>query len=157
MNTLYNMPPPIKDINKTITEAMQTPIKIAENAHLNRTLKRVAAIHAVHAPVIGKGIATKSINPKNSYLSTRSLRRLVFSKSHLKNLLKGQNLPKNSDTGSSKKSIGITGMRLPRMEKKTTLLISRPIARPSGIAPLSSKTGIAATTITASSFGRQET
>jgi len=150
------MPPPTKHTARTIEDAMQTPMAIARNAYLKRILKSVAATHPVQAPVIGSGIATKNIRPKNSYFSIRPERLLVRSKSQWKNLLKGQNLLKNPETGSSKKSIGTTGTRFPIIEKKTTLLISMPIDMPIGIAPLSSKTGKAAIIKTASSFGREE-
>jgi hypothetical protein len=156
MNTRYKIPPPIRHTVETIIDAMHTPRKIAENAYLKRILKSVAATHPVQAPVIGSGTATKSISPRNSYFSISSERRLVLSKSQLKNLLNGQKLLKNPETGSSRKSTGTTGIRLPIIEKRIVFFISRPIDKPIGIAPLSSKTGIADMIRTVSSRGKEE-
>ena len=47
-----------------------TPRKIAINAFLGFIPNRVAATVPVHAPVTGRGIATKRTNPQNLQRST---------------------------------------------------------------------------------------
>jgi hypothetical protein len=54
---------------ETIMPAKTTPQKINQNASLGLILNKVLAIAPVQAPVIGKGIPTKSTNPNFPHLA----------------------------------------------------------------------------------------
>ena len=139
-----NIAPQIPSIDRvvTITEAIITPRKIDKRAFDNRTLKRNAAIEPVHAPVIGRGMATNNIKPIDLYFSTIVLLLLVRLKSQSKNILKGFIRLKSLEKGPRNSRSGMTGIMFPRIAKGTTKnhsILNKFI--PTGIPPLNSKTG----------------
>ena len=75
--------------------------------------KRTAAIQPVHAPVVGKGIATKSVNPIASYLSIIAALFLVLLNNQEKNFSPRGVLEKTSESLLRERRRGITGRRFP--------------------------------------------
>ena len=136
----------------TMAPAMITPERIDKKAYLNFNPSRKAAIDPVQAPVMGRGIATKSINPILSYLSIVCPRRLVRSKTQLTTLCPiPTRLTALASDSKNNKSTG-TGIKLPRMHKQKALyhgILNKFIA--TGRAPRSSTTGKADITIVISS------
>jgi hypothetical protein len=53
----------------TIVPAISTPARTAGNVYRQRMPKTKATAQAVHAPVTGRGIATKGTSPKAPYFS----------------------------------------------------------------------------------------
>ncbi len=124
------------------------PIEIARKAFLNFILNIVAAKEPVQAPVVGNGMATNKIKPKNSYFSTRVALRLVLSSSQLKKPEKKDSFRNLSLIGEKRQSNIGTGSILPIIEKINTSQGSNPSFIAKGIAPRNSRTGEAATSIT---------
>ena len=74
MKAIVAMIAPVIPINErivTMMPAMSTPPVIANNAEYHDIENINASADPVHAPVIGRGIATNSISPKSPYLFTR--------------------------------------------------------------------------------------
>ena len=115
--------------------------------------KRYAATQPVQTPVPGRGMETKSANPRVSYLSTSLLRERVLSKSHSKNLSKILILRSSSVKKLRNQSIGITGIRLPTILIKKVFSGGSPSTKPKGTEPRTSIIGEAAVINTISSFG----
>ena len=73
----------------TIIPAINMPAAIAGNEFLNFIPNTKAAAHHVHAPVTGRGMATKSVRASSPYFSKFSVWFLrVLEKSHVKNISK---------------------------------------------------------------------
>ena len=101
---------------------------------------------------MGNGMATKRIRPNASNFSTSLAFFLVLSNSQSKNFSNIFMCLSLFAIGCSKNKRGMTGIRLPITARIYALRGGKPIANENGIAPLSSETGSAATTITASSL-----
>lgn len=133
---------PSKERVVTITAAMNTPKRIDIMALWNLMLKRNAATEPVQAPVMGKGMATKSIRPIDLYLSTTALLLLVRLNSQSKKILKNFILLSSLEKGPSNSSMGETGIIFPTIAMGTT--INQGILKkfmPAGIPPRSSNMG----------------
>ena len=105
----------------TIIPARQIPISMHSNAGKNFIPNIYAAIEPVHAPVMGSGIITKSINPKDSYFFMREPFFLVLAKSQTKNLLnKGTRDSRSSPNFSIRRMIGM-GIKFPATPSKYAL------------------------------------
>ena len=126
----------------TITAAITTPNATAKKAGIKRMRKIEAIIAPVHAPVPGKGTATKSIRPIASYRSTISACCLALLNSHSKNLRINLVLLNFLDIVSNKKYMGAMGRILPNTENKNVSLTPCfNINMPMGMEALNSVTG----------------
>ena len=85
---VFHFPVFNKEARVTTTPAMRIPPITAGKAYQKRTPKRNAATVPVQAPVIGRGMATKSTSPSASYRSTTLPLLLVRANSQVKNLSK---------------------------------------------------------------------
>lgn len=99
--------------------AIKTPNNTEITALAGFIPRRKEAIEPVQAPVKGRGMATKIINPNTLYLSIKLLLDLVCLKSQLKNLSKILNLLlRKSDIGPKRNIISIGGIILPIYDNK---------------------------------------
>lgn len=99
--------------------AIKTPNNTEITALAGFIPRRKEAIEPVQAPVKGRGMAIKIINPNTLYLSIKLLLDLVCLKSQLKNLSKILNLLlRKSDIGPKRNIISIGGIILPIYDNK---------------------------------------
>ncbi|OPY51462.1 MAG: hypothetical protein A4E51_01519 [Methanosaeta sp. PtaU1.Bin055] len=130
----------------TTTPATTTPAAMAEKASLNLRPKMKAMAEPVHAPVTGRGTATKRVRARRPYFLCFSTCLLyVLEKSQEKKTWPGRYRISQRDTGSRYRSSGTTGVRFPATDMAYASRGDRPYtAIPTGIDPRSSKTGVIA-------------
>lgn len=137
--------------------AMTTPTEIESRARLNFIPSRKAAIDPVHAPVKGKGIATKSASPILSYLSIALPCLRVRSNTQFTIFFPGRTLLAHLATDSRNSSRKGTGTKLPATARVSALCHGIPIKFiATGNAPLSSTTGNIESTNTTASLANCE-
>ena len=103
--------------NVTMVPDINIPANMDGTACFRGILNRKAATQPVHAPVTGRGIATKRISPIASNLSINLLFLIVRLNNHVKkvsNTLK--RLLSQSETVPKKRRMGITGRKFPATE-----------------------------------------
>ena len=129
----------------TIAPAISTPAAMARKARQKGNPSRKARIAPVQAPVKGRGIATKIVSPRVSYLSTIFPLLLDRSNTQLIILSNSFTLLKSLTMGSRNSNRKGTGNRLPA--RATTKAMGQEIWNvfmANGIAPRSSDIGAAA-------------
>ena len=128
-----------------ITPAVSTPSSIIGKAFFSLSPRSADIREPVHAPVPGRGIATRMNSPSISYFSITSIlfsaRFSSFSAIPARNLLF---FFIQSNILRTNRMINGTGSIFPMTLTASTPKYGRPFATPYGIAPLSSSTGSAA-------------